>query len=476
MTSEIISNRLPKPKSAGDLLKWPRVSRYLMVSLLANGLVWGGGLFFLKTAEPVYTSNLTLGIAGTGTGVNVNLPDIGQASSDSASAFGSIRSDPRENYKLILMGDAVLDSAADRVNQTQGEFGKPRVEIVNNTTIFHVTVSGDSPEQVQQKAVALTAAFDARLEELRTAEQLARDTNTQALLTEAQSNLTEAQQQLSNYQAESQLKSSDQIIELIGNVEQLRQQRAQAIAQEQAARNQLEQLSVNVGLSPQDAADILALQTDQLFIRSLSDYTEATVELESLLPRRGPNYPDVVSTRQQQESALSLMIDRGETLLQRPVDQSTLLQLSLDNGNGSGIKRTELIQSIVLLDADQQGAAGQVTALTQQIAKFEGRLAELAETEIVLNDLLRDVQVAEAVFAATLAKLDLGRNDPFGAYPLVQLIEEPSLPQEPTEPQPKLVLAGTLLGSLLITTGLTLIWWRMLLLKLLIRTGQKVLA
>ena len=98
MTSEIISGHLPE---AGNVLKWTRIGRYLAISLFANSLIWAGGLFFLKTAKPVYTSDFTLGIAGTGTGVRVDLPDIGQASSDRASAFGSIRSDPRENYKLI---------------------------------------------------------------------------------------------------------------------------------------------------------------------------------------------------------------------------------------------------------------------------------------------------------------------------------------------------------------------------------------
>ncbi|MEL7500874.1 MAG: hypothetical protein AAFN18_00215 [Cyanobacteria bacterium J06554_6] len=475
MTSNLISDGLPR-SSVTDSFRWLRVGRYLAVSLLANGLVWGAGLYYLKTAQPLYTSDFSLGIAGTGTGVNVNLPDIGQASSSQASAFGSIRSDPRENYKLILTGDAVLEAAADGLEMTSGAFGQPKVEIVNNTTLFHVTVSGSSPEQVQQKAAALVSAFDHRLEALRVAEQTARDIHTQTLLTEAQAHLSEAQQRLSDYKTVSQLKSSDQITQLINNLEQLRQQRAQAIAQEQSARSQLDQLSLTLGLSPQEAADILSLQTDQLFLKSLTEYTEATVELENLLPSRGPNYPDVVSTRQRQDASLGLMLERGETLLQRPVDLFTLERLSLDNGNGSGIKRTELIQSVVLLKTEQEGAAGKIDALTTQINKFEGRLAALSNTEVVLNDRLRDLQVAEAVFAATLAKLDLGNSDPFGAYPLVQVIEEPSLPEEPTQPQAAVVLAGTVLSSLLITAGLTMIWWRLLLIKLMARVGQKVLA
>lgn len=474
--TEIASRRQPRsnPLLTGSI--WVRTIKYLTVGALANGLIWGMGLYYLKTTSPSYSSEFTLGIAGTGTGVNVNLPDIGQASSSSASAFGSIRSDPRENYKLILMGDAVLESAADSLDMSRPDFGKPKVEIVNNTTVFHVVLSGSSPEVVQQKAYVLSEAFNDRLEQLRLDEQASRDNITQELLKEAQDNLSNAQKSLFDYRSDSQLKSPDQISQLITNIEQLRQQRAHAIAQEADTRQRLQQLSLNLGLSPQNASEILSLQTDQLFLKSLNEYAEATIELETLLPHRGPNYPDVIAIRGTQEAALDLMLERGSTLLQKPVDQFTLERLSLDNGNGSGVKRTELIQSLVVLKTEHEGALAQVNALTNQIAKFDGRLEHLAENEVALNSFLRDVQIAEAVFAATLAKLDLGNGDPFGAYPLVQLIEEPNLPSEPTAPKTKVVLAGTFLGSLLISTGLTLIWWRLLILKILERSLRKLLA
>ncbi|MEB3336343.1 MAG: hypothetical protein VKJ46_02705, partial [Leptolyngbyaceae bacterium] len=63
-------------------------------------------------------------------------------------------------------------------------------------------------------------------------------------------------------------------------------------------------------------------------------------------------------------------------------------------------------------------------------------------------------------FASTLAKSDLGKGETFSSYPLLQLLEEPSLPETPTAPKPTIVLIGALFGSIFSTTGLTLLWWR----------------
>jgi uncharacterized protein involved in exopolysaccharide biosynthesis len=82
------------------------------------------------------------------------------------------------------------------------------------------------------------------------------------------------------------------------------------------------------------------------------------------------------------------------------------------------------------------------------------------------------VQIAEAIFTSTLAKVDLSKSDPYGSFPLLQLVEDPDLPEEPTAPRPQLVLVGAALGSTLITLALTLIWWRALLLKV----GKKALG
>ena len=87
----------------------------------------------------------------------------------------------------------------------------------------------------------------------------------------------------------------------------------------------------------------------------------------------------------------------------------------------------------------------------------------------VLDGLIREVQMTEAIFVSTLTKVDLSSGDSFGSFPLIQVIEQASLPDEPSSPKKKLVLAGTGLGCLLITASITLLWWR----KFLIKFGTK---
>ena len=65
-----------------------------------------------------------------------------------------------------------------------------------------------------------------------------------------------------------------------------------------------------------------------------------------------------------------------------------------------------------------------------------------------------------------MTKIDLSKGDPFASFPMIQVIEEPTLPIEPSAPKPKLVMAGAFVGSLFVTAGLTLLWWREPLLKI----------
>ncbi|MDJ0713341.1 MAG: hypothetical protein QNJ54_03855 [Prochloraceae cyanobacterium] len=454
-------NSLPKDNSVvvSKKSRLLRTLKYMLIGTLCNSAIWGLSIFYLKTTAPSYTSEMILNVGATGPGVNINLPNIGQAITSSSSAFGR-SSDPRENYKLIAMSPAVLAAAAASLDISEQEFGEPTITIVNNTTMLMVELDGSNPANSQAKVKALYEALYKRIESLREAELLQRNQAIQKAVENAQVKLTQAQKNISLYKAKSGLNSSNQITDLINNIESLRKQRAEIIAQQQQVALQLQQLSAHLKLSPQEAADALALQTDRQFQKYLTEYADATTTLISLQKNRGPNYPDVVVARQKQEAALTALLERGQILLNRPVEQLTLERLSLDNSNGSGIKRSELFQKVVTLNARSQGIAAQVIVLTQQIAQLEARLADLTPKESILESLERDLQIAEAVFASTLAKIDLGKGDPFGSFPLLQIIEEPSLPDNPTSPKTKLVLAGSLLGSILVSTGLILIWWR----------------
>jgi uncharacterized protein involved in exopolysaccharide biosynthesis len=448
-----------KTKESSRTNHWLRWVKYIGLGAICNAAVWGLSLSYLKKTPLTYTSELVIHVAGGAPGVSVNLPSIGQANTSSGTSFGA-HSDPRENYKLMASSETVLKAAAESLNLPNSEFGKPVVDIINNTTLLLVEMKGSSPEEAEKKAWAVYNALSDRLNVLREEEQIQRDAAVQKALTEAKTKLTEAQEELSQYKIQSGLNSSDQIKDLIGNMGKLQTERIEAIAQYRQTSDRLRQLATTLRLSPQKAADALVLQTDQEFQKILIEYTDATTTLMTLVPNRGPNYPDVIEARQKQKAALKALLERGQKLLGIPLEQLNLERLILDNSNGSGVKRGDLFVQLVTMQVEQEGLAGQITALTQQIEQLEAQLIALTKKESVLDSLDRDLQIAQAVFASTLTKIDLSKGDPFASFPMIQMIEEPNLPTEASAPKPKLVFAGSFLGSLLVSAGLTLLWWR----------------
>ena len=54
-----------------------------------------------------------------------------------------------------------------------------------------------------------------------------------------------------------------------------------------------------------------------------------------------------------------------------------------------------------------------------------------------------------------MGKLDIGKSNPFGSYPLIQPLAEPSLSEPPIR---LFVLIGSALGSLFVTAGVVSLW------------------
>jgi uncharacterized protein involved in exopolysaccharide biosynthesis len=329
----------------------------------------------------------------------------------------------------------------------------------DNTTILQFQIKGRTAQQAQQNSYALYRALLQKLKQLRAEEIVRRDEGTQATLKSAQTKLKAAQNHLSQYKARSGFSSQSQLSDLSSNIEQLRRQRAEAIAQQQLTTQRLQQLSSSLGLTPQQAANAFVLQSDQRFQLNLKDYSEASTTLEILRSKWGENHPQVIKERSKQQAAQMALMERSRSLTGETVDLRNLEFLQL-RGSDQGSGREGLFRDLVTVRAEQQGLRAQIQALEQQLTQLETRFASLAERESVLDTLKRDVQVAEAVFASTVAKLDLGKSDMFTAYPLVQLVAEPSLPDEPASPKTTLILLGSGLSSLFVTIGLVLLWQR----------------
>ncbi|MEA5473888.1 hypothetical protein VB716_06595 [Synechococcus sp. CCY9201] len=453
--------QMPHPRrwweglSRTDKLRW---SRYILVSASTNGVIWGSSILFLTLSKPVYTSSWALILPGSVNAVNVNLPEIGQASATSGSGGGASSTfDPRANYEYIFASEQVISQAAKNAKLPLDKFDEPRIKNIDNTTIMQIEVTGPSPEEARKKSYALYDALRQRLNELRSSEIKQREVPTQTILRESQAKLAAAQRKVSAYKLSSGINSLEQVEALSTNIEQLRRDRAQFASQQAQAEGKAEKLSRSLGLTAADAADAFKLQVDQIFQQNLKDYSEATAILKVESSKFGPNHPRIRKEVKRQQAAQQALQRRARQLLGRPLAANILSRLALST-SGSG--RDTLFQSLVTDQSTATGAAAQVRKLDQQIASLEGRLRWMSQRQSTLESLLRDEQIAQAVFASTLAKIDLGQGDLFAAFPLVQLAVEPSLPEKPTTPKKGLVLAGSAFGSILTTVGLWILWIR----------------
>lgn len=454
--TEFINVYRPSRKSEVNQGCW---QRYLILGIAANVAFWGAALLYLKLTPPKYTSYSAITLPGAGSAANVSLPGIGQASYENSSPYASTTQDPRANYKFIATSEPVLKAAAAQLRMPVKRFGEPRIKIIDDTTIMEVQFKGTSPEEARNKSLALYRSLEARLDDLRIQEVVRRDAGFQAALGSSQRKLEIAQKRLSDYKASSGLTSGDQITDLSSNIEQLRKERAEVVAQQQQVSTRLKQLSASLKLTDQQAADAFVIQSDQILQQNLKNYSDASAALVILESKYLPNYPAVVAEKAKKNAAKTALLNRSKALLGRPVSEANLQQFNL-NSTSSGSARENLFQQLITVNADQQGLQSQAQAVEEQINQLQDRLKNLGQQESTLDTLKRNVQISEAVFSSTLARLDMGRSNIFASYPLMQIVTEPSLPDAPSSPQEKFVLLGTVLGSLLFNLGLVLLWRR----------------
>ncbi|MEM9925684.1 MAG: hypothetical protein AAF915_18375 [Cyanobacteria bacterium P01_D01_bin.50] len=431
---------------------------YLLTLLIVNAGIWTGALIYLNTAKPKYVSEWAVNIPGSGSTSNINLPDIGQAISQNYSAYAGANYDPRENYKAIATSDQVLKAAAASVNIPLKKFDKPRIKIVDNTSLMKFEFKGESPQEAKRKATALQNAFEVKLDRLRHEEIVQQKTRLESGMETSRRKLKAAQRRLSAFKASSGLNSDEQLTNLAINIEELRKQRAELVAQQQQSQARLVELSNNLSLSSNQASDAFVLQADPLFQNYLKNFSEANSKLITLSAKFLPTHPTLINIRTEQQAAQNALLNRAQALLNRPINMALINRLNFSNNESSGSKRAILSEQLVNTSVEKEGITGQINALNEQIPNLEKRLQQLSQQQSVMEDFKRDVQVAEAVFSSTIAKLDLARTSVSASYPQIQILARPSLPKEAAGPRKNLVLLGATLGSLFFSSGIIGLW------------------
>ena len=442
-----------RSKSARALL-FKRVLRYLTVFSIWCGVIWSPILTYLGSAAPVYTSSMSLILPGAGVSASVNMEGIGQASSFASSAFASNSVSPTQTYKRLIRADRILDSAAQKLSLTRSELPMPKVTLVDQTGLIHVELTGPSPIEAQARADAVLAAFFTEVDLLRNDDQMVREEGAIRAIEEYRNSVQSTREAMSDLRNQTGFLSRDQFNAQVQENDNRYAKLIELRAQLEEKTAYVQALEASVGFSASYAARALDLYSDQQYLALVEDAALKRTELRKARSNYGSRHPELRRAESAFQDAQSATLRLASTLTGLPASDAARLNVSQFGD------RTSLLARLVECEAERAGVQAQFVALNTRHLAEKARLEQAAIAAAHLEDLQRDFQVAEAVFASAIARAQSSKVDVFASYPLVQVLENPSLPDRPSSPRKKLALMAGIGATMLMLIALTLGWVR----------------
>lgn len=432
-----------------------RYKRYVVAMAPALLTVWTATGAYLLLAPRSYTSHFTLILPGSGVGSTLNVESIGQAQSSAASAFSSTTLSPTENYKRLLLADITLRHTARSLRENEDAFPGPKVELIDQTNLIEIDIAGGSPQQAHRRAIALRQAFLSQLERLRADEAAKREASDTRHLQELEAKVRETEQKLLAFQAAHGMVSVEQFNNRISAIDTLREREREVrtTLRQQNAETSRYASALNAGTSLGN--NTLRLRSDPMFQRLVERYAALDADAEQKAATLGEGHGDLAQAQAERDSLRSALARRGQELTGMGEAQlMRMVDLSVSDG------RSSLIEGMISSDVRRAGTNAALREIRGDLAQQQGRAGHLVTQAAKLADLTRDHRIAEAVFSSALARVDTNKQDPFASYPLVQTLEEPSIPRAPSSPSFLIAIAGAIAASLLIIMGFALTWLR----------------
>ncbi len=443
-----------------------RIGRYIRTGAIGCAIAWGLSLGYLLLSPKTFTSGFVLVMPGTGEGSSLNLPTLGQATSTSSSPFASPDLSPTENYRRLLLSSRALKAAAEAAGETPEAFPTPKVELTDQTKLIGVKITGRSPTQAAMRAEALRIAFQTMLDALRKDEIETRESAHRSQLAAYKAAVAEARTKLTDYEASTGLVSIEQYSSIVASVEHLRDALRDADTKLANMRAGVTELSRQIGVTAEQANIAMTLRSDPIFQALLEQLAKQDTEDAVLNSTHGPTAARVVDLAAERAAVVAKLTARAAALTgNRRFDIQKSRDLSLHD------ERARLFERLVGQIADTEALAAMRNKLAEQIDTEHNRVMTLAPQASHLDDLKRDVQVAEAVFSSALARTDTSKSDYFASYPMVQTLEAPEVPRGPSAPLPILAVAGGFAATILIIAALVLTWIRTALLQRILKNA-----
>ena len=119
-----------------------------------------------------------------------------------------------------------------------------------------------------------------------------------------------------------------------------------------------------------------------------------------------------------------------------------------------GDQYISLLTELVKRYSELQAYAARISETEVLLQSQEARRKKLGIVAAKLDDLQRDHLIANAVFSSAVARIDATTSDIYASYPLLQILDPPTLPDRPSSPRLLIAALAAVGGS-----GLVILAW-----------------
>ena len=422
--------------------------------LVLNLLVLAATVAKVTTSPKAWTATAQLILPQKNGNLDANLGTLG--SLRNAEPGFSSEVNPLKVQASILTSDALLErvlaSDPEKSNFPRLLSYKQlfKVSPQEQSTIISLAVSGSTPQLARRRAIALTNAYQERLNELRQADSVSRKQFSQKELEQARETLTQAQMALAQFKHSSGLVNSEaQTQGIVSTINTLTTAQAQAQAQARASENRVTVLSARLSLSPDQAIRSLGLgeNKDYQFIREkLAEVEADLVKARATFTDNHPSVRKLLSQRDELQSQLQGYIAQAAA--------GTRVDTTVASGSDG---RATLIQQLIMAESEASGQQRQADQLQSQIEQLNTALRALPGNQARLLELQRQVDVAEGVYKGLVAQVQQNNINAFDTYPNVQVLDPPKVDSKPSSPKNSLTVLSGLMASIIGSIALVLL-------------------
>ena len=396
--------------------------RYFWAFIVGVMIIWVGvlGSVHLQNKD---IGKITLIFPSPDNQTHLKVNSIGELSTRKTSIFSSLKIDPKDTYKEILLSQELRLLMAKQLDCSVGELPAPNITKVPQTPLMHVTMGGESPQKAIEYVNALFLSFQQRISTLKSEyidNQLI--TNQQELSRVKQDMKTLHEQTLAlqlKYHVFSEITVNTILESLLIAEKQLREKRIKLVGLEQKNHAFHRLLKVTT----QQAVDALLLNSDPIVMGYFQERAVILTKLTILSGVQGPHHPDVTKLREQSQQ-LSVRIDQRLTMLVAGLTDATAQHLLLNTRLGN---RADLFQDYIMNDMDIVQLTAEVQVLERDLALIQSEVSDMVTVMDDVKRLEKQRNLLDALYFSLLSQSRAFREDAVSIYPKVALLEGPLL-------------------------------------------------